>query len=321
MVTPKVTETFQIKVPDYYGNLPQPSFNSATKDGVALGRKLFFDPILSSNNKVSCATCHIPDVAFAEPSTIFSTKGVSQKMLHRHTPTLFNLAWHNGFFWDGGAVDLESQAFGPITHPDEQNKNLITLVQQLKTIPDYVMLFKKAFPKDTISSQKIAYALSQFQRSLISSSTLYDSFLKTKDSSIFSIQEKQGYKIFKIHCETCHKEPFLTDFEYHNNGLDADFSDDSFEGTFQGRYRVTLLEADKGKYKTPSLRNINLTAPYMHDGRFGHLDSVFNHYQNNIKNSQTLDIRLKNKIKLTDDDIKNIKAFFNTLTDSKIMIE
>lgn len=320
-IVPKNEETYKIVVPVYFGTMPQPSYNIATKEGVALGKKLFFDPMLSSNNKVSCATCHHSEAAFAETETKFSNKGVSQKFLHRHTPPLFNLAWHTGFFWDGGATNLESQVFGPITHADEQNKNLKTLVAELKVNTTYTSLFKQAFPKDSISSQTISYALSQFQRSLISSNSLYDSYLKSKDTSVFSAKQFLGYKTFLAKCETCHKEPFLTDFEYHNNGLDADFLDESLEGLFQGRYRITTNPADKGKYKTPTLRNIVLTAPYMHDGRFATLDSVLKHYEKNIKYYPTLDARLQNKIRLSITEKSNLISFLQTLTDNVFVNE
>ncbi|TAG51669.1 MAG: cytochrome-c peroxidase [Cytophagales bacterium] len=314
-IIPNIESTDIISVPSYFGVLPQPTYNIATKEGIELGKKLFFDPILSSNNQVSCGTCHLPEFAFAEPNTIFSTKGVSKKELHRHTPALLNLAWHNGFFWDGGATSLEAQAFGPITHADEMNQNLRELVLELKKNNQYVDLFKKAFPSDTISSQKIAFALSQFQRSIISAKSKYDSYLKLKDSTVFSLLEWKGYKLFLLKCESCHKEPFLTDFSYNNNGLDSTFTDITHEELFKGRYRITLDLKDLGKYKTPSLRNIMLTAPYMHDGRLSNIDDVLEHYSQKIKKSPTLDVFLTNKISLSMEEKNNLKAFLNTLTD------
>lgn len=308
--------TFKLKIPSYFGgNIPEPSFNKMSLDGVALGKKLFFDPITSSNNLVSCASCHHQRLAFSDIEKSFSNSGVSGKNTHRNTPPLFNLAWQTGYFWDGGAKDLESQVFAPLKHPDEHNQDLKTLVTKLENNTEYVRLFAKVFNNQPISSQNISYSIAQYERALVSYKSLYDDFLQKKDTNIFTAIQKQGLLVFNLHCEKCHKHPFLTDFIYHNNGIDTEFTDETEERVFMGRFRITNDSADLGKYKTPSLRNIMLTAPYMHDGRFRTLDEVFSHYSNNIKNSKTLDERLKNRITLSEEQKLALKAFFATLTD------
>lgn len=308
--------TFKLKIPSYFGgNLPEPSFNKTTLEGIELGKKLFFDPMTSSNNLVSCASCHHQHLAFSDIEKSLSNAGVSGKNMLRNTPPLFNLAWHSGYFWDGGAKDLESQVFAPLKHPDEHNQDLKELVKELENNPEYVKLFAEAFNNEPISSQTISYAFAQYQRALVSYKSKYDNFLQKKDTTIFSEIEKKGLLVFDLHCQNCHKHPFLTDFLYHNNGLDDGFSDESEERVFMGRFRITNDSADLGKYKTPSLRNVLLTAPYMHDGRFKSLDDVFSHYTSHIKNSKTLDETLKNKIMLSTEDKMALKAFFETLTD------
>lgn len=307
---------FKPKVPAYFGGtIPEPSFNKMTLEGITLGKKLFFDPITSSSNKVSCASCHHQQFAFSDIQIAFSNVGVSGKELHRNTPPLFNLAWNTGFFWDGGAKDLESQVFGPLKHPDEHNQDLKELVTKLQKDTVYVKLFKSAFTNEPISSQSISFAVAQFERSLLSYKSSYDDFLTTNDTTIFSETQKRGLVIFNQKCENCHKHPFLTDFVYHNNGLDSTFDNETDERVFMGRFRITNDSLDLGKYKTPSLRNILLTAPYMHDGRYATIDQVLNHYANTMKNSKTVDGNLKTKIILTVDDKNALKAFFETLTD------
>lgn len=310
---------FKPVIPSYFGGmLPEPSYNKSTPEGIALGKKIFFDPITSSNNAVSCASCHIQKLAFSDSKSLSNT-GVSGKSLIRNTPPLFNLAWHKGFFWDGGAKDLESLVFAPLIHPDEHNQDLKELVKKLESNTEYKSLFSKVFNNEPISSQSISYALAQFERSLVSYKSIYDTFLSNKDSSIFTINQLQGLKVFDKHCQNCHKHPFLTDFMYHNNGLDDDFSDHSNEQIFLGRFRITNDSSDLGKFKTPSLRNILLTAPYMHDGRFNSIDEVFTHYELGIKKSKTLAENLKPKIPLSESKKIALKAFFETLTDNEFI--
>ena len=306
---------FSIKVPaNLASSLPEPAHNKATPAGIELGKKLFFDPILSGNNQISCATCHQPIHAFGTNNKVEIIEG---KSLLRHTPPLFNLAWARGWFWDGGAKNLESLVFAPIQNKNEMDQNLKDLVIELKNHVEYPALFKKAFNNDTISSSLIARALAQYQRTLISANSKYDRVLSGKEQ--FTASELKGKQIFEENCASCHIPGFFTDFDYHNNGLDSDFTDDSFERIYFGRYRITNNINDIGKYKTPSLRNIALTGPYMHDGRFKTLQEVLEHYNSGIKKSSTLDPLFEKDIMLSMENQENLISFLNTLTDEEFI--
>lgn len=313
---------YAIEVPENLGDfLPQNERNLITEKGVLLGEKIFFDHRFSSNGKVSCASCHKPEKAFTD-GVALSNLGVSGKALHRNSPTLANIAWADGLFWDGGALNLESLSFGPLTHVDEMNNDLDSLVGWLSDDPDYYPLFMEAFPNLGVSSASISRALAQFQRSLISANSKYDQYARAGEN-IFSSAEKRGLQLFTQHCSSCHQSDHFTDYSYHNNGLDSVFTDSSFEEVFKGRYRITRDPEDLGKYKTPTLRNIALTAPYMHDGRFPTLESVLLHYAEGVQKSETLSPLLKEGgkvgIKLSPQEQSDIIEFLHTLTDKEFI--
>ena len=310
-------EPFSIAVPaNLAASVPFPERNPFTREGVLLGRKLFYDPILSGNNKISCATCHNQTKAFSDGAAL-ATHGISGNALHRNAPALQNLVWMNGWFWDGGAKDLESLNFGPIKHKDEMGQNLTELVTELQNHPEYPALFKAAFQSDTISSTTITRALAQFQRTLISANSRYDKYVRNEGGKLDS-EELAGLSLFKQKCSSCHATDFFTDFGYHNNGLDDAYSTD-FESVAWGRGRITEKPEDIGKYKTPTLRNIALTAPYMHDGRFQTLEEVLEHYRSGIKLSATLAPELNTKnvpgIAISDAEKTKIIKFLQALTD------
>lgn len=312
----------ELKLPRHFPAATASADNPLTVEAVALGRRLFYDVRLSSNNKISCATCHAPKKAFTDGIAL-STAGVSGTKLFRHSPALINLAWvNNGLFWDGGSTNLESQAFAPLAAHDEMDQNLYELIVELKEDPWYVGYFQKAF-QDTIKSAYIVRALAQFQRTLISGSSRYDAFA-LGDQQALSPLEKEGLAVFMNRCSSCHQPPLFTDNLYHNNGLDADFSDESHERIHMGRFRISFDPADLGKFKTPTLRNIALTAPYMHDGRFQTLEEVLTHYSSGIKESETLDAALKNSdgskgISLSESEKIQLLGFLRTLTDSSFI--
>ncbi len=258
-----------------YDSVPQPDYNPATEKGVALGKKLFFDPILSADGKVSCATCHLPSLAFTDGQAL-TRRGVSGEPLLRHAPALFNLAWYDGFFWDGGSKNLESQVFGPLIHPDEMGVDLKQLMEKLNRHPEYPTLFAEVWGTDTINSQRLARTMAQYERTLLSFSSPYDKW----KAGEYELPEQalRGYDVYRSHCSGCHPEPWFTDFGYHNNAIDTAFTNTTHELTYFGRYRITNDSVDIGRYKTPSLRNLGFTAPYMHDGRFADMDAVFKHY-------------------------------------------
>jgi cytochrome c peroxidase len=253
-----------------------------------------------------------------------SDKGASRNKLHRTAPGLINLAWaNNGLFWDGGSTNLESQAFGPLTNADEMAQQLAELVAELNAEPDYVKRFQLAF-NDTIKTGYITRALAQFQRTMISAGSRYDKYKRNETGGQLTSQELQGLSIVQQKCQGCHAGELFTDNGYHNNGLDANFSNDTLEGLYQGRARITYNTADLGKFKTPTLRNVMLTAPYMHDGRLASMEDVLEHYNQRVQASATLDPLVKQQggmpgIPLTSTDKQAIISFLHTLTDQELI--
>lgn len=306
---PKISSSLQV------AGFPQPERNMLSEEGVVLGKKLFFDPKLSANGQVSCATCHSPDLAFTD-GVALANHGVSGKELHRSSPPLFNLAWQSeGLFWDGGAHDLESLTFGPLTHPDEMGADLDEIVTYLENEPEYKEHFELVFAEEQIQSAHVSRAISQYVRSLISQDSKYDRW--KRNEVVFNDLELKGYQLYQKNCSNCHREGLFSDGLFHNNGLDQTYPDPpELEGLYQGRYRITSIPEDLGAYKTPSLRNIDLTAPYMHDGRFQNLDEVLDHYQNGIQINETLAPELAEGIPLNSPQREALKAFLHTLTDS-----
>ncbi|MFN3916541.1 MAG: cytochrome-c peroxidase [Flavobacteriales bacterium] len=295
------------------GHFPSPVYNfnnnPVTGPGLELGRKLFYDPFLSKDNTVSCASCHFQSEAFSDPGMMVSM-GVDGKVGARNSPALFNLAWHSSFMWDGGINHIEIMPLAPITDSLEMDISIVDLLQKLNNHPQYPALFKKAFNVDIIDDQKLFYALTQFMGMLISANSKYDRYVKGVGS--FTQAEKNGYDLFRLHCESCHKEPLFTSHQFENNGLDNVFFD-------LGRMRITLLPQDEGKFKIPSLRNVALTYPYMHDGRFASLDQVLDHYASGIKQSATLSPKLQQGIPLTNQEKDELKQFLYTLTDHQFV--
>lgn len=311
----------ELKVPS---NFPEPfldSSNPLTTEGIALGRLLFYDVRLSGNNSISCASCHRPELAFTDavPQTNIGFTGIP---LPRNASALINLAWaNNGLQWDGIATNLQAQALMPLTDLHEMNEKLPDLEAELKRIPDYVTKFRKVF-NDDIKAELIAKALAQFQKTLISGDSKYDQYVRKENNVNLTAIELQGLNLVKQKCSNCHASELFTDNEFHNNGLDATFTDQSLGGVFTGRYRATKNVNDLGKFKTPTLRNAILTEPYMHDGRFITLAQVLDHYANGVKLSASLDLSLvqpngRTGISLTTDEKTAIIAFLTTLTDYK----
>lgn len=285
-----------------------------TNEGVAFGKQLFFDKNLSSNKEVSCATCHFPELAFTHKISL-ANNGVSGNTLARHSPALFNLMWQDAFFWDGGAKNLEAQVLGPLTHSDEMNAELTEVLDYIIASEHYTKLYQAAFPKEDIKVKNIMQAIAQFEKTLISSNSWYDQSLTGQ--YVLTSNEKNGQLLFETNCASCHAAPLFQDQSYHNNGLDASFDYD-FEDERLGRNRITNNPDDLGKYKTPSLRNIEVSAPYMHDGRFATLEDVLNHYSEGLTEGPSLDKSLpiaNNGFQFSNKEKSDIIAFLKTLTD------
>lgn len=307
---------YTLSLPNGFPAMKMPVDNPLTIEGVALGKKLFFDPILSGDNTMSCASCHKQAFGFTDSTNRFS-KGIDGIEGNRNSMPLFNLAWSKGFFWDAGAANMESQVVGPIENPVEMHESLTNALNELNAHSEYPALFKKVFRGDKITTSMIMRAIAQFERTMVSGNSKYDRYIKGQEQ--LSAQEIRGLNLFvdmnKGDCNHCHVIGGLfTDFELRNTGLDSIYKD-------PGRYRITLNGLDSGKFKTPSLRNIEVTAPYMHDGRFKTLEECVAHYNTGFRYSANLDPNLEHAVKgrLTQSEMDDIVAFLKTLTDTEFL--
>ena len=310
----EIIERFQgFKKPQ---NFPEPvyhfSTNPVTKNGFELGRKLFYEPRLSRNNTMSCGSCHIQSSAFTQHGHDVS-HGIDDRLGTRNSPPIMNLAWMPTFFWDGGVFDLDFQPIVPITNLVEMDETIPNVLNKLRNHTPYPDLFKKAFGDTAITTARLMKALSQFMVLCISADSKYDSVMRNQGAAVFSETEQSGYQLFKQKCATCHKEPLFTDFSFRNNGIAIGLNDD------KGRYLITLNDADKYKFKVPSLRNVEFTAPYMHDGRFITLNAVLEHYRKSVQHTPNLDPVLSSGIALTDGEKTDIIAFLKTLNDRSFL--
>lgn len=302
------TTPLYLEVPDGW---PKPVYdfskNPLTEEGFQLGRNLFYDPILSRDKTISCASCHLQNTGFTHIDHDVS-HGIEGRIGNRNSMALINLAWSKDFMWDGGVNNLEVQPINPITNPLEMDEKLENVVFKLQQSHKYKTLFVKAFGDEKVTSQRILKALTQFTIMLKSSDSKYDKVMRDEDS--FTAQEQKGYELFKVNCASCHKEPLFCDDKFENNGLKPD-------GYFKdgGRIKITKNRKDSLRFKVPTLRNIELTGPYMHDGRIKNLQMVLFHYTEDIYQSSTLSKQLDKKIVLNQEDKDNMLQFLKTLTD------
>jgi cytochrome c peroxidase len=294
---------------------PKPNYdfskNPLSKEKIELGRALFYDPILSRDNSISCASCHNPYNAFANADHQLSL-GVEDKTGSRNAPALVNLAWEKKFMWDGAINHLDMQSLFPITHPDEMGEQFDHVISKLKGSTIYPRLFYKAYQDSFVTGEHLLKAIAQFMLTLVSSNSKYDSVMRHQ--AVFSNQEKNGYQLFKKNCNTCHTEPLFTNHEFENNGLPIDKILNDF-----GRMNITGLAIDSLKFKVPTLRNIQYSSPYMHDGRFARMQDVLKHYTLGIQKSATLSQKLQQPIILTPNERVDIIAFLLTLTDNSFI--
>ena len=310
----EVNEAYQLQIPT---NFPELKYNfqnnPLTTKGIELGRELFYDGRLSSNNQVSCAFCHEQKDAFTHHGHDLS-HGVDDKIGKRNTPAIQNLAFSTEYFFDGASNNLEMVSISPIYNELEMNENLPSIISKIETDPKYIKLFQLAFPDQKISSQNMLKALAQFMTVMISSNSKYDKYVRNEAGGDFTSDEKAGLALFKQNCASCHATDLFTDHSFRNNGLPPNPRLNDL-----GREEVSGNSADRYKFKVPSLRNVALTAPYMHDGRFGSLQSVLNFYDNGMVDSETIDSVLKNGstlgISLNPKEKEQLIAFLKTLTD------
>ena len=295
------------------------SNNPLTQKGFELGKKLFYDGRLSSDGIVSCGFCHIQADAFTHHWHSFS-HGVGDNIGTRNTPPIQNLAFQTAFMWDGATTHLDLQPIIPLTSPIEMNGSFSQIIAMMKADPVYVKLFKQAFSDGQINSENMLKALGQFMVMAVSSNSRFDKFRRNEPGGVLSQDELEGYAIFNQKCASCHATDLFTDNSFRNNGLSINPQINDV-----GHYRVTELLQDKYKFKVPSLRNIEKTAPYMHDGRFYTLEAVLNHYSNGVQNNLNLDSSLNTNgtlgIPLTNDQKAKIIAFLKTLTDQQFLTD
>jgi cytochrome c peroxidase len=316
---------FQLQVSQRLPKIKLPSDNPLTEEGVALGRELFHDARLSRGNAQSCASCHEVQKSFTDGRSY--SVGVNGTAGRRNSMPLVNLAWADEFFWDGRAKSLREQVLMPIQDTHEMNESLEAVLVKLAADPTYARKFAAAFGSEQITSARIAFALEQFLLTLVSQDSKFDRAARRVTE--LTPQEQRGLKLFVTEhdparglrgadCFHCHGGNLFSNHQFINNGL-RDFSQDA------GRMEVTGKESDRGKFKVPSLRNVALTAPYMHDGRFQTLEEVVEHYNSGVQRTRTLDPNLakhpESGLGLTDEDKKALVAFLKTLTDENFTQE
>lgn len=294
-----------------------PEQNPSTVEGVELGRKLFHEVALSDDFSMSCATCHVQGDGFSDVRQ-FSI-GTNGAVGRRQAMAVANLAWDALFFWDGRSTSLEDQAFRPVTDPAEMRNTWPTVVARLQAHPEYPALFERAFGTATIDSVNVVRAIAQFERSLISLNSRFDRFRYLGDSTALDEQEQRGMNLFMrgAHCADCHHEPLMADHGLRNNGLDLIFTD-------AGAAEVNNNPAYAGHFKVPSLRNIAVTPPYMHDGRFATLEEVVDFYADDVElESPGLDNHMlpwvAGQVQLEEQERADLVAFLRALTDEAFL--
>lgn len=325
---PPITNTYSAPtafnlpvVPGFPGPIVKAD-NPLTNEGIALGRALFYDPVLSGNNTQSCGSCHNPQFGFTDNGKALST-GITGAIGTRNSMPIFNLMWNTRYFWDGRAATLREQVLMPIQDPIEMHENLPNAIQELTAMPAYKTRFGQAFGTEDITTDRMAKALEQFIFAMVSGESKFD--LSMRGTTTLSAAEQRGLDIFRGEfsppgsgrpaggdCFHCHGTVFFTNNQFMNNGLDSVLTDIGYQA-------VTNNQADKGKFKVPSLRNIALTPPYMHDGRFATLEEVVEHYNSGVKSSATLDPTMKSQgdgLGLSAQNKADLVAFLRTLSDT-----
>lgn len=316
-------QAYDLELPSWLGAPYIPADNPMTVDGVELGRHLFYDPLLSADNTMSCSSCHLQAKNFADGLAV--STGIDGIAGRRSSMPLINLAYNTkGFFWDGRAASLEQQALAPVEDPVELHNTWPEVVQRLQEHDTYPTMFRKAFgieKKQEITKELAAKALAQFERSLISFNSRYDKVV-WENQGFPTDSEERGKQLFFIEesqteehpgCSHCHVSTHFTDNTYKNNGLDNPGDLNNYSD--KGRGEVTGNLYDNGRFRVPTLRNIALSAPYMHDGRFATLEEVLQHYAEGGHGAENEDVNIM-PFTLNDQQIADMVAFLNMLTDT-----
>jgi cytochrome c peroxidase len=316
---------YQLKIPSHFPDMIIPANNPMTVEGVELGRFLFYEKQLSGDNSMNCASCHMPQHSFSDANQY--SVGIDGFFGNRQSMALINIGWENFFFWDGRETTLEAQIIEPVSNPIEMHQSWKDAIHKLNADVKYRNRFFKAFGEEGVDSVKATKAIAQFIRTMISSESKFDVMYKYENNMALSTAEQAmlstvdldewaGYDLFKslngADCFHCHNGPLMRVKKFSNNGLDPTFTD-------LGRGSVTQNPEDNGKFKVTTLRNIALTAPYMHDGRFATLDEVIEHYSSGIHMSPTIDplIEFANQggVQLDVQEKYLLKKFLLTLSD------
>jgi|JI10StandDraft_1071094.scaffolds.fasta_scaffold04350_10 cytochrome c peroxidase len=322
---------YTLTYPSYFSPMPIPANNPLTEEGIRLGRFLLYEERLSGDNTQSCASCHGSAVAFTDHGNRFST-GIDGIQGTRNAMALQNLGWETSFFWDGRAATLEEQILMPVMDPIEMHEEWPDALAKLQADPVYPTLFLRAFGTPGITQERTAKAIAQFLRTMVSSNSKYDRMVRGEE--LFTVEEQFGFELTTYEgglppdvpmgqggadCFHCHPSGGgrFTDGQIRNNGLDPEslWSD-------LGLGALTGLPQDRAKFKTPSLRNVALTAPYMHDGRFQTLEEVIEHYNSGGHASTTVDPNMKyttGGLQLSAAKKAQLIAFLHTLTDTEFV--
>lgn len=299
----------------YPSGWPKPYYdftrNPLTEEGIAFGRQLFYDPVLSKDSAISCASCHLSYSAFTHTDHALS-HGVHDSIGTRNSPVLINLAWGRYFMWDGAVNHLEMQPLAPIAHPAEMGSDIATIVKKLQRSRLYKNLCSNAYNDSVITGQYVLKALAQFQLTLVCSNTKYDSVMQRR--AVFTTQEERGYSLFKQHCTSCHSEPLFTNGGFADNGLAVD----SFLNDY-GRWTITRKREDSLCFKIPTLRNIEFSYPYMHDGRFKTLREVIKYYSTGISRRPASPLPFPKGFQFSEEQQTDLLSFLLALSDKRFL--
>jgi cytochrome c peroxidase len=296
-----------------------PADNPLTVEGIALGRKLYYEKALSDDLSMSCATCHEQQHGFADPNAF--SAGTDGSLGTRNAMSLVNLAWSGPLFWDGRSADLEAQAHDPVTNPIEMRNTWPVVEQRLNASAEYRQRFQVAFGTAVIDSNLVTKAIAQFERSIVSFRSPFDRFYFGGDTSAISEEALHGFNLFRGQgkCGGCHVPGLFTDQAFRNNGLDLVHTDPGLGG-------ITGQTGDMGKFKVPTLRNIAVTGPYMHDGRFATLAEVIAHYNGGVHMASPnvdglMDFWGMNPTPFSLDEVNDLTAFLLSLTDEQLLAD
>ncbi len=279
-----------------------------------LGRTLFYDPALSRDSSISCATCHLQYSGFTHIDHPVS-HGIDGRIGTRNSPVMINLAWNKFFHWDGGVIHLNAQAINPLTHPKEMDMDIVELLKRLNNSSFYRKRFYAAFGDSVITTPLLMRGIANFSVALVSANSKYDKVILKVEGVAFTDQEQRGYDLFQKYCSACHTEPLFTSHEFKKNGLELDP-----ELKDLGRMGITERRTDSLLFKIPTLRNVEFSFPYMHDGRIQKLKEVIEHYSSLPTGNKNVSKELK-KIKkpFTEEQKKDLLAFLKTLTDKEFL--